>query len=697
MKFVNRYSFAVLLLLLLLVSGLSFAQEEKSEKKKSSADQSRETIYLETIVVKVRAVKDEEKQEIDSRKLRLHNLVDFSEILSDELVEVSMIRKSGYGNEVSVRGFGKENFKVLLDGGILEGACGSRKDPHLSHINMLTVDKLTMQQGPFDVTKQGSLGGYVDVTTKKPEEGYQGEVLLKTGVFGFNSGGITTSGGNDKIQGLFGINFSNFDQYKDGAGVPIWKARNGMPASYNLKGRQAKSFEKIDIWGKLQLTPAKNQKFLFEHTFGKAEDILTPRVPVDIDEEVSNMSKASWEMRDLGEFSKKLSISFYRNKIEHNPFQDFRNVAAPKNNKLVSVISGATIQNITNTEFALFTYGFDLYHRDWKGEVYNSLSGKVINDKLIPSVQSSNLGGFLQMDKQHGKWSLGLGIRFDHFQQEADEKLVFSSRFTDENRQTDNLLGGHISSRYVMTKEITLFGGIGRSYRTPTSLERYIQGNSRYFGNPELNPTSNTEIDLGLRFKRDRWMFQAKGFYSDLNNFIYQQIKLSGIKGFTNIDAHIWGGDIKADIKLNNAFSLNGGVAYQRGKKDSFPENNSEKNLGQIPPLKSRLALNFQESNPLGQEDSEIFATMEWVHSAAAKDIDMDAGEKALSAWNILNVRVGYQFNDYIFNIGIDNLFDQEYAVANSYEWAGVDGTASQPVIINEPGRFIYASLGYNW
>ena len=33
-------------------------------------------------------------------------MVDLAEILSDELVEVQMIRKSGYGNEVSMRGFG---------------------------------------------------------------------------------------------------------------------------------------------------------------------------------------------------------------------------------------------------------------------------------------------------------------------------------------------------------------------------------------------------------------------------------------------------------------------------------------------------------------------------------------------------------------------------------------------------------------
>jgi iron complex outermembrane receptor protein len=680
----------------MMCTNFSLAEEEKAYEKLPATETAQPVIQLDTIVVTGAAISDE-KQEIESRKLRSHKVVDLAEILSDELVEVQMIRKSGYGNEVSIRGFGQENMKVLLDGGILEGACGSRKDPSLSHINMLTLQRLVIREGPFDVTKPGCLGGYVDMITKKPKPGFDGEILGKVGSYGFHSGGFMTNGGNDKLQGLFGYNFSESDQYKDGAGNRLWEVREGLAAPYNADGRDAKAFQKHDVWSKLQFTPNEQHTILLEHTYGKAEDILTPRVVFDTEKEISNLTKASWEMRDLGNLSKKLTVSFYRNEVDHYPFQDFRAVAAPKNNEVESVITGGGIRNVTETDFAIFTYGFDMYHRNWWGDVYNSLTGAKLNDNLIPSVDTMNVGGYVQMDKKFEKWSLGLGLRYDHFQQEADEDLVFTSTITDENRQVDHLLGGHISAKYFLTENAMLFGGVGRSYRTPESTERYIQGSPTFFGNPELEAISNTEFDLGFRYERERWNFQIKGFYSDLENYIYQEKNLSGYQSYTNIDAHIYGGDIKASVDLAHGFSLNGGIAYQRGRKDSHPDNNNDDDLGQIAPLKGRLALNYNNDKPFGQEDSGLFGTVEWVHSNAARDIDTDAGEQRFSAWDIMNLRMGYRFKTYTFNLGVDNLFDSKYTVANSYEWDVIGGSGANPAIVNEPGRFFYASVGLIW
>jgi iron complex outermembrane recepter protein len=686
----------VMALILLTVSGFSYPQEKKGDENSSSADPPKAIFQLETIVVTGIASEDE-KQEIESRKLRSHKVVDLAEILSDELVEVQMIRKSGYGNEVSMRGFGQENMKVLLDGGILEGACGSRKDPSLSHINMLTVQKLTLQQGPFDVTKPGCLGGYVDVITKKPKSGFEGELLGKSGSYSFHSGGFTTSGGSDKVQGLFGYNFSESDQYEDGSGNPFWGIRKGLAASYNDRGRDAKAFQKQDIWGKLQFTPSESHKILLEHTYGKADDILTPRIVFDTEEEKNNMSKASWEMRNIGNLSKNLTLAFYRNQVEHYPFQDYRTVAVPKNNRAESVITGADIQNVTETDFVTLTYGMDMYHRDWWGDVYNSMTGAKLNPNLIPSVQSLDIGGYIQMDKNFNTWAVGFGLRYDRFEQEADEDLVFTSAVSDENRQVDDLLGGHISVKHFLNDSVMFFGGVGRSYRTPTSCERYIQGSPTFFGNPGLEPTANTELDLGFKYERGRWMFQAKGFYSDLEDYIYQENNLAGYKSYTNIDAHIWGGDIKAGFDLAYGLALEGGLAYQRGRKDSRPDNNNDDDLGQIAPLKGRLALNYNNDKPLGQKDTGLFGTVEWVHSDAAGDIDTDAGEKQLAAWDIMNLRMGFQFKSYTLNGGVDNVFDRKYTVANSYEWDVIGGTGANPAIVNEPGRFIYATLGFNW
>jgi iron complex outermembrane receptor protein len=673
-------------LLVVAASGMAAEPPEKSG----------DLISLETIVVSA-SQEPEDKQKIEDRSLKTHKVVDLAEILADELVEVQMIRKSGYGNEVSMRGFSQENLKVLLDGGILEGACGSRKDPSLSHINMLTVDDILIQQGPFDVTRQGVLGGYVDVVTKKPKSEFSGELLGKTGSYDYSSSGFSITDGTDKVQALLGYNYSQSGQYEDGDGNSLWQVRQGMAAPYTLAGRNADAFAKNDVWGKLRLTPNGDNTILVEHTYGRAEDILTPRVAFDIESEITQMSKASWEVRNLAPVSKKLTVSLYRNDVEHNPYQGLRAVSAPKNNIASRVITSGGVKNVTETDLATFTYGLDLFHEDWWADTYNSLNGGKINDSLIPSVQTMSSGGYLQAEKPLDRWTLGAGLRLDLSRQEADEELKFTKSVTGENRQTDSLLGGQVSARYYPLDELMIFSGIGRSYRLPTGAERYIQGSSTYYGNPDLKPSANNEVDLGFRIEQQVWNVQMKGFFSQVDDYIYQQVNNGGIQSYTNIDARLWGGDIKATVALPLDFSISGGVAYQKGRKESYPENNTDDDLGQIAPLKTQLALSYNNSKPFSQPDAGLFGTLEWVHADAATAIDMDAGEQEIGAWDVFNLRVGYRFKNYTLNLGVDNLFDQQYTSANSYEWDVVGGSGANPAIVNEPGRFVYASLNWKW
>jgi iron complex outermembrane receptor protein len=677
-----------------LILATVMAVSSAVQAEQAQADD-KDLMRLETIVVTA-SPEPEDKQNIEDRTLRTHKVVDLAEILSDELVEVQMIRKSGYGNEVSMRGFGQENLKVMLDGGILEGACGSRKDPSLSHINILMVKDIQIQQGPFDVTHPGYLGGYVDVTTGKPQQKFGGEVLGKVGSFDYYSGGFSITGGSDKVQGLLGYNYSESGQYEDGSGKRLWQVRDEMAAPYNPGGQQSKAFQKNDLWGKLQVTPTSNQTILLEHTYGKANDIVTPRVTFDIEKEITQMSKASWEARNLGSWSKKLSLSFYRNDVEHNPYQGLRTVAAPKNNVASRTISGGGLQNIIDTGFATFTYGLDTFFEDWFADTYNSLNGVKINDSLIPSVQSLNLGAYIQAERHFERVTVGAGIRVDSLAQKAHEDLKFTKAVTSANRKTDTLVGGQVSLKYYPSDQITLFGGVGRSYRTPTGAERYIQGSATYYGNPNLKPTANTEFDVGIKFEQKGWKIQAKGFFSELTDYIYQQVS-SGVQSYTNIDAYLWGGDIKGSVALPLDFSLDAGLAYQQGRKRTLPVNNASDNLGQIAPLKTRMALNYNNAKPFGQADAGLFGTFEWVHSNAATEIDQFAGEQRILSWDVFNLRAGYRFQSCTLNVGVDNLFDKTYTSANSYEWDVVGGTGANPAIVNEPGRFMYSSLSFKW
>ena len=655
-----------------------------------------EPIQLDTIVVTAKKEEVANKKRIDTKTLRSHNIVDLAEVLADKMVEAAMIRKAGYGNEVSLRGFGKESLRVLIDDGILEGACGSRKDPSLSHVNPLTVERIEVTQGPFDVTNMGALGGSINVVTKNPQEGFQGEVMPKVGSFDFYSGGFSVTGGNEKMQALIGYNYSQSDQYEDGDGNKLTSfASPGRP--YTEEGRNKNAFEKQDAWVKLQFTPAENHTFLFSYVYGEAEDILTPRVGFDTESEKTHLKRGEYVLTGLGEFSESFTISFYQNKIEHYPSNAFRELVAPGpplKNDVKSAITGAKIENVQPPGFVSLTYGFEVFHRNWHGDMFRGDTGALFNDEMVPDVDVLDFGMYLQADKEVGKWFLSAGIRGDSHETEADEALPNTTARlgTNKNKNSDDVFSGYLSAEYDLTENLSFFGGLGRSIRFPTCVERYLQPprNADFAGNPELEPTKNSEFDLGFQIARRRFRFRAKGFYSDLEDYIYQEGGGGLTQTWRNIDAHVYGVDAKATAEIINDVDLEAAVAYQRGRKDSQTRNNSDKDLAEIPPLKSRLALHY--------DTPHIFAVVEWIQSQDNDDVDEDAGEVKLSSWGVCNLRAGYEFSkDVTLNVGIDNLLDKKYAVANSYEWDVVSGTGANPPVVYEPGRSIYGSVSVTW
>lgn len=637
----------------------------------------------------------EEKFVISQKALTTYKVVDVSEVLADELIEASMIRKSGYGNEVGLRGFTKSNLRFTQDDTLIEGSCGSRKDPPLSHINMLTVKSLEVKEGPFDVTVPGALGGNINVVTKDPQEGLHGEVFSKFGSYGFLSQGAYVTGGSDIAQGLFGYNYSTSDQYEDGAGNKLSTFNSG----YSEEGQGLDAFEKHDVWGKMLWKPAEDREIMFSSSYGQANDVMTPRVGMDTEEEKTYLNKIEYRLKNLSALSQQLAVSVYYNRIEHYPTGKYRSTAANANRiEAISYITGVQVENQTLTDMALFTYGTDFYYRNWYGDIVNRSTGAMVNDELFPDVDELDFGMYLKAERDYEKLSLSAGIRADVFHTEAQENLKNSSAMTGSNAQTDVYPSGFVFGKYFLDEDTNIFAGSGLTTRTPTAVERYTQQGTLY-GNPDLEPAHNFETDLGFETKfSQRMMFRVKGFYSFVKDYIYQTTVPA--KTWTNIDAFLYGGDVNLSYDLGGGFSFDAGLAYQRGRKIDQPAANDDEDLAEIAPLKTKLALNYDNNSGLS-------AVFEWIHSEDHSRIDSSGGEASLKGWEVFNFRAGYQFshqrekmsflNGASLNIGIDNIFDRNYAVANSYEYDPTDPGGTSAKIVNEPGRFIYGSLTFRF
>ncbi len=356
-------------------------------------------------------------------------------------------------------------------------------------------------------------------------------------------------------------------------------------------------------------------------------------------------------------------------------------------NDVMTSFVGTKIENQQDSGWALLTYGVDFYLRKWEGLQVNKDTGVTTKPYLFPDVEAQDVGLYFKADKKMDEALISLGLRGDWFQTEAKKleasALIFSQNLTDMNKDSEIFPSGYIFGKYFIMDELNLFGGVGHSVRTPTGTERYLQAAAGFCGNPDLKPTRNTETDIGIQMERTGFSMRAKGFYSMLKDYIYQQ---SGPpKTWTNIEARMYGADMKVVLDLVYNTSLEAAVACQRGVKDTQPLNNEDQDLAQIPPLKTKLALSY--------DNFGFFGIVDWIHSEKARDIDADAGEQELLGWNAVNFRAGYKYFPFIINVGIENILDTAYAVANSYEWDVVGGSGANPEIINEPGRFIFANI----
>ena len=96
--------------------------------------------------------------------------------------------------------------------------------------------------------------------------------------------------------------------------------------------------------------------------------------------------------------------------------------------------------------------------------------------------------------------------------------------------------------------------------------------------------------------------------------------------------------------------------------------------------------------------DDYTNASIELVSSADWNDYDSDNGEQSIDGYNIVNLKGETNLNDQTtLIVGIDNLFDKTYAVSNTYKDLTLLDGGSEVMLMNEPGRYIYANLKYSF
>jgi iron complex outermembrane receptor protein len=667
----------------------------------NAAEVELETIHVDT-KVDTEVIKDVSGEDIKS--------ADLGEALAKQSSSVSLVRRSGIANDIILRGQKKDNINVTIDGTKVYGACPNRMDPPVSHILTNNVDYVEINEGPFNVEDFGALSGDVKIHTIKPSEEFEGEVNLGLGSWGYKKGSFSLSGGvTDNVRVLLSGSAEKSEQYEDGDGNDFVGqiARNivggtaPMGAQYQPAYRDMDAYEKKTLMAKLFWDIADNQELRLSYTANRSDDVLYPSSMMDALYDDSDIYNIEYIAKDLGKYSKELNIQLYQSEVDHPMTNKYRimsdtNASASMQDgiwdsnramtsHLTTKMQGAKLKNSFDVDNHTITAGIDYSLRNWDGRYYMNYMPMMTFPKSIDDADTKNIGLFVKDQIKLDKLQIDLALRYD------DTKISDNNSSTQDNDY--NELTGYVFATYQANDSTKYFAGLGKSSRVPDARELYfVSSKGKVVGTDTLNNTVNYEFDIGVEKKYENATIKAKAFYSKLDDFIAYNAGYKMMHAFENVDATIYGFDLSGTYVATDSLYFDYGMSYQRGEKDNPLRDQNGTNMPEIPPFKLNAAVNYEYDDSLALR-AEVVVSDTW------SDYDEDNGEQELDSYTILNLRATKQFNkNFELTVGVDNIFDETYAVSNTYKdltLLSIDN--SDVMLMNEPGRYFYTNLRYKF
>jgi iron complex outermembrane receptor protein len=244
---------------------------------------------------------------------------------------------------------------------------------------------------------------------------------------------------------------------------------------------------------------------------------------------------------------------------------------------------------------------------------------------------------------------------------------------------------------------LDLAGAVGHTARVAEGNERFFalrRMGTDWVGNPALDPTRNTGVDLSVTLRRPRLTVTANGFANALNNYIavYSAARQSMVPGimntrarsYANVDARQWGLEASGAASLRAPLSISGDISYVRATMTRRPELGiTSTSLAETPPLRARLRARL--------DDGRLFAELEGVGSAAQSRVDRSLGEAETPAWAIANLSTGWRTRRFTATVGVANLFDTYFVEHLSYQ----RDPYRSGVRVAEPGRSLYTNVSW--
>lgn len=594
---------------------------------------------------------------------------DIGEAIVD-LPGIAKVRKGGIANDIVLRGLQRDNINVLVDGEKLYGACPNRMDSPAFHVDFAEVDHVEVTRGPFDIENQGSLGGIVNIVTRKPNAGFHGTATLVGGSAGYVNPSLTASWAGAGFAASAGYSYRASDPYRDGAGRLSTEVTNYAPDQ-----KDTSAFEVNTAWAKLYLTPRPGHELEVSYTRQEADQVLYPGLLMDAGWDNADRAALGWYRSDDEGAVRQLRVRAYATRVRHWMDDSLRTsgVGKPTGWSMASMAEASTLGGKADAEVWGFKVGVEAIQRTW--DMATRMAGMgYASQAAIPDVTTTGLGLFASRRLALAeRLDLDLGARLDRSRTAADPDLAntdlyFAYNSTRSTARADTLPSAMARLTWIVSPRLEIAGGVGRTVRVPDPAERYFalkRASGNWVGNPEVRPTRNTGLDLQTTWRADLGSLGASLFYERLGDFIavHEQPRVNAVPGvansaarsYTNVDARMWGGEVELNRALTQRVFLGASVSYTRGTKETAPDRYLySSNLAEIPPLSSRVLVRY--------DTGRFYAETVGTFVAAQDKVDTDLlGDEETPGFAVMDLKAGATLFGFRLQAVLANVFDRTY------------------------------------
>lgn len=618
------------------------------------------------------------------REVRESPARDIGEALQS-VAGVDIVRKGAIANDIVLRGFQRDNLNVTIDGVRINGACPARMDPPAFHFDFAEVERVEILKGPYDITSPGGIGGSIEAVSKRPHSGFGSDVNITYGSFDLLNLSATASWGGAPFDALAGYAYKYSLSPRSGDGK-----RQTEVVNYRPEAIDSKAYEINTGWTKLGINHSDHLRSELGYTYQDAEHVLYPYLKMDADYDRTH--RLSWNLKGtkLTRRLRELEARAYWDRVDHLMDDRLRLTAVGKprdygmQTDASTMTAGAALGGKLALGPGLLETGIDYYRRNWDAvnrRAMYTMATPYTPLNMIPDVDVDNVGLYAGY-----AWPLAAtvtlkgGLRGDLTRVEAGSANTLTGSFGDS--QDFSTLGGNLQLVWSPEKTLELFAGLGRGVRPPDPEELYIYlpGTPTWSGDPRLDPTVNHQADLGVKLSGDLGYVNLAVYYSRLTDYVNFTQLSPTVKGYQNVDATIYGGELSAQLVLPADLFLRGVLSCSRGEN-----RDTHQPLAEMPPRQGQLALRYDNGT--------------WFAEAAENFADRQTRvapvllESETPGWATTDLKAGVTLGDWSVFGGVNNLFDRQYYSHLSYQ-RDPFATGSK---VPESGRNLYLTVAWSY